>query len=51
MLTFLKICRPLDSEDFFKRLLLRPLKNGEPSGAELLRVCTSFLGIFTLLIQ
>lgn len=38
MLTFLKICQPLDNEDFFKRLLLRPLKNGEPSGAELLRV-------------
>lgn len=37
MMTFLKICQPLDSEDFFKRLLLRPLKNGEPAGAELLR--------------
>lgn len=39
ILTFLQICRPLDNEDFYKRLLLRPLKNGEPSGVELLRVC------------
>lgn len=38
ILTFLKICQPLDNEDFYKRLLLRPLKNGEASGAELLRV-------------
>ncbi|KIM40208.1 hypothetical protein M413DRAFT_28716 [Hebeloma cylindrosporum] len=37
LLTFLQICRPLDNEDFYKRLLLRPLKNGETSGAELLR--------------
>ncbi|TEB14595.1 hypothetical protein FA13DRAFT_1602234, partial [Coprinellus micaceus] len=36
MLTFLRICRPLDHEDLFKRLLLRPLTNGDPSGAELL---------------
>ena len=41
MLTFLKICQPLDNEDFFKRLLLRPLKNGVPSGAELLRALMS----------
>lgn len=38
MMTFLKVCQPLDGEDFFKRLLLRPLKNGDPAGAELLRV-------------
>lgn len=38
ILTFLKICQPLDNEDFYKRLLLRPLKNGEAEGAELLRV-------------
>ncbi|KDQ28039.1 hypothetical protein PLEOSDRAFT_1042220, partial [Pleurotus ostreatus PC15] len=37
MLTFLRVCQPLDDEDFFKRLLLRPLKNGLPSGSELLR--------------
>lgn len=38
MLAFLQICRPLDDDDFFKRLILRPLKNGDPAGAELLRV-------------
>ncbi|KAG6378256.1 putative DNA repair protein rad5 [Boletus reticuloceps] len=37
ILTFLQICHPLDNEDFFKRLVLRPLKQGDPSGAELLR--------------
>lgn len=37
ILTFLQICRPLDNEDFFKRLLLRPLKEGDPVGADLLR--------------
>ncbi|KAJ7647212.1 SNF2 family N-terminal domain-containing protein [Roridomyces roridus] len=37
LLTFLRICQPLDNEDFFKRLLLRPLKDGNPSGADLLR--------------
>ncbi|KAL0956474.1 hypothetical protein HGRIS_002620 [Hohenbuehelia grisea] len=36
-LTFLQICQPLDNEDFFKRMLLRPLKEGNPAGAELLR--------------
>ncbi|KAG1777727.1 SNF2 family N-terminal domain-containing protein [Suillus placidus] len=41
ILTFLQICRPLDREDFYKRLLLRPLKDGEPSGAELLRALMS----------
>ncbi|KAH6913909.1 SNF2 family N-terminal domain-containing protein [Coprinopsis sp. MPI-PUGE-AT-0042] len=37
MLTFLRICKPLDNEDYFKRLLIRPLKNGEPEGAEMLK--------------
>ncbi|KAJ3805975.1 SNF2 family N-terminal domain-containing protein, partial [Lentinula aff. lateritia] len=41
LLTFLRICRPLDNADFFKRLLLRPLKDGIPSGAELLRALMS----------
>ncbi|KAG2129835.1 SNF2 family N-terminal domain-containing protein [Suillus bovinus] len=41
LLTFLQICRPLDKEDFYKRLLLRPLKDGDPSGAELLRALMS----------
>ncbi|KAK1224593.1 hypothetical protein PQX77_012488 [Marasmius sp. AFHP31] len=37
LLTFLRICQPLDSDDMFKRLLIRPLKDGRPEGAELLR--------------
>ncbi|KAH8119200.1 SNF2 family N-terminal domain-containing protein [Phellopilus nigrolimitatus] len=37
ILSFLKICKPLDSEDFFKRLLLRPLKDGMPEGYQLLK--------------
>ncbi|KAI0688029.1 SNF2 family N-terminal domain-containing protein [Cytidiella melzeri] len=37
ILTFLQICRPLDNEEFFKRMLLRPLQDGTPEGAELLR--------------
>ncbi|KAG2362277.1 SNF2 family N-terminal domain-containing protein [Suillus spraguei] len=41
ILIFLQICRPLDKEDFYKRLLLRPLKDGDPSGAELLRALMS----------
>jgi SWI/SNF-related matrix-associated actin-dependent regulator of chromatin subfamily A3 len=38
ILTFLRICNPLNNPDFQTRLLLRPLKNGDPAGAELLRV-------------
>ncbi|KAJ7287410.1 SNF2 family N-terminal domain-containing protein [Mycena rebaudengoi] len=45
ILTFLQICRPLDQEDFFKRLLLRPLKEGDPAGAELLRNLMSHICI------
>ncbi|KAI0334969.1 hypothetical protein GY45DRAFT_967409 [Cubamyces sp. BRFM 1775] len=37
LLTFLRICHPLDQDDFFKRMVLRPLKDGDPAGAELLR--------------
>ncbi|KAI5123845.1 hypothetical protein M0805_005664 [Coniferiporia weirii] len=37
ILSFLQICKPLDNEDFFKRLLLRPLKDGMPEGYQLLR--------------
>lgn len=40
MLTFLRICKPLDNDDYFKRLLIRPLKNGEPEGVEMLKVNT-----------
>ncbi|KIK94979.1 hypothetical protein PAXRUDRAFT_141720 [Paxillus rubicundulus Ve08.2h10] len=45
VLTFLQICRPLDNEDFFKRLVLRPLKDGDPAGAELLRALMSHICI------
>ncbi|CAL1707747.1 unnamed protein product [Somion occarium] len=45
ILTFLRICRPLDNEDFFKRMVLRPLKNGDPNGAELLRALMSHVCI------
>ncbi|TEB16783.1 hypothetical protein FA13DRAFT_1650493 [Coprinellus micaceus] len=45
MLTFLKICKPLDCEDFFNRLLLRPLKNGVASGAQLLKALMSHICI------
>ncbi|EGO00039.1 hypothetical protein SERLA73DRAFT_167889 [Serpula lacrymans var. lacrymans S7.3] len=45
ILTFLQICRPLDNEDFYKRLLLRPLKDGDPVGAELLRALMSHICI------
>ncbi|KAI9572249.1 SNF2 family N-terminal domain-containing protein [Boletus coccyginus] len=45
ILTFLQICHPLDNEDFFKRLVLRPLKQGDPSGAELLRALMSHVCI------
>ncbi|EJD03150.1 uncharacterized protein FOMMEDRAFT_108290 [Fomitiporia mediterranea MF3/22] len=41
ILSFLQICKPLDSEDFFKRLLLRPLKDGMAEGYQLLRALMS----------
>ncbi|KAF8502088.1 SNF2 family N-terminal domain-containing protein [Russula emetica] len=41
VLTFLRICNPLDNPDFQTRLLIRPLKNGDPAGAELLRAIMS----------
>ncbi|KAI0730200.1 SNF2 family N-terminal domain-containing protein [Fomitopsis betulina] len=45
ILTFLKICHPLDNEDMFKRLILRPLKDGDNCGAELLRAVMSHVCI------
>ncbi|KAL4074195.1 SNF2 family N-terminal domain-containing protein [Scleroderma citrinum] len=45
ILTFLQICHPLDSDDYFKRLVLRPLKDGNPAGAELLRALMSHVCI------
>jgi SWI/SNF-related matrix-associated actin-dependent regulator of chromatin subfamily A3 len=43
MLRFLRICNPLDNPDYFRRLLLRPLKAGDPAGTELLRVRWHYL--------
>lgn len=48
MLKFLRICRPLDDENYFKRMLIRPLKNAEPAGAELLRVRLAFRHTYPL---
>ena len=38
LLRFLQICKPLDDEEFFKRLILRPLAIGDPEGTNLLTV-------------
>ncbi|EMD31673.1 hypothetical protein CERSUDRAFT_88802 [Gelatoporia subvermispora B] len=45
ILTFLRICSPLDNDDFYKRMVLRPLKDDNPSGAELLRALMSHVCI------
>lgn len=37
ILQFLRVCAPLDQEDYFKSLLDRPLKAGTPEGAALLK--------------
>ncbi|WVW84111.1 hypothetical protein I302_106140 [Kwoniella bestiolae CBS 10118] len=37
LLTCLRICKPLDQPDYFKTLLLRPLKRGDPTAARLLQ--------------
>ncbi|VDB95911.1 unnamed protein product [Peniophora sp. CBMAI 1063] len=37
MVRFLRICAPLDNPENFKRLIIRPLKNADPSGTEILR--------------
>jgi SWI/SNF-related matrix-associated actin-dependent regulator of chromatin subfamily A3 len=47
LLKFMRICAPLDQDDFFTRLVLRPLKNGELAGAEILRVHFSSQDFFT----
>ncbi|KAF8520324.1 SNF2 family N-terminal domain-containing protein [Hysterangium stoloniferum] len=43
LLQFLQICNPLDNEDYYKRLVLRPLAQGAPEGAELLRALMSHI--------
>ncbi|EKM54585.1 uncharacterized protein PHACADRAFT_197015 [Phanerochaete carnosa HHB-10118-sp] len=37
ILKFLQICKPLDNEDFYKRMVLRPLKDGDPSGVDIMK--------------
>ncbi|WWC62158.1 uncharacterized protein I303_104750 [Kwoniella dejecticola CBS 10117] len=37
LLTCLQICKPLDKPDYFKTLLLRPLKRGDPTAGRLLQ--------------
>ncbi|EJU03956.1 hypothetical protein DACRYDRAFT_87309 [Dacryopinax primogenitus] len=37
LLAFLRICRPLDQADFFKRLLVRPFAQGSPTAVDLLK--------------
>ncbi|WVQ99528.1 hypothetical protein IAU59_006664 [Kwoniella sp. CBS 9459] len=37
LLTCLKICKPLDQPEYFKSLLLRPLKRGDAKAAQLLQ--------------
>ncbi|WVF71338.1 hypothetical protein IAT40_006141 [Kwoniella sp. CBS 6097] len=37
LLTCLKICKPLDQPEYFKSLLLRPLKRGDSKAAQLLQ--------------
>jgi SWI/SNF-related matrix-associated actin-dependent regulator of chromatin subfamily A3 len=37
LLTCLKVCAPLDQHDYFRSLVLRPLKAGSPAGGRLLQ--------------
>ncbi|ORX35743.1 SNF2 family N-terminal domain-domain-containing protein [Kockovaella imperatae] len=37
LLTCLRLCAPLDKTDYFKALLLRPLRNGDPAAGKLLQ--------------
>lgn len=38
LLQFLRVCRPLDEPEFFRRHLTRPLSARSPEGAEVLKV-------------
>jgi len=42
LLSFLRVFRPLDDPEYFKRLLTRPLGRRDPTGAELLKVDKRF---------
>jgi SWI/SNF-related matrix-associated actin-dependent regulator of chromatin subfamily A3 len=37
LLTCIKMCAPLDQSEYFRTLVLRPLKNGSPEAARLLQ--------------
>ncbi|KAH7107286.1 SNF2 family N-terminal domain-containing protein [Auriculariales sp. MPI-PUGE-AT-0066] len=41
LLRFLRLCTPLDREDYFKSLLIRPLAGGSPEGVAILRTLMS----------
>lgn len=43
IVTFLRICQPLDNTEWFKRMVIRPLKDGDPRGAGILRVSANAL--------
>ncbi|GJJ06235.1 hypothetical protein Clacol_000425 [Clathrus columnatus] len=45
LLQFLRICHPLDNEEYFKRLILRPIAQTSPEGAELLKAVMSHICI------
>lgn len=42
LLSFLRVFRPLDDPEYFRRLLTRPLGRRDPTGVELLKVGKSF---------
>lgn len=42
LLSFLRVFRPLDDPEYFKRLLTRPLGRRDPTGVELLKVAKGF---------
>lgn len=45
LLSFLRVFKPLDDPEYFKRLLTRPLGRRDPTGAELLKVDKSLRSI------
>ncbi|KIP02391.1 hypothetical protein PHLGIDRAFT_297330 [Phlebiopsis gigantea 11061_1 CR5-6] len=45
ILKFLQICAPLDNEDFYKRMVLRPLKDADPAGVDLMKALMSSICI------
>ncbi|KIJ49379.1 hypothetical protein M422DRAFT_65895 [Sphaerobolus stellatus SS14] len=45
LLQFLRICRPLDNDEFYNRLVIRRLRDCDPAGTELLRALMSHICI------